>query len=61
MKQKIYSLLICMLLLGSFSYPTTNACDKGQLCNAVKTVVIKENADDAGLPDFFPMTFFMFQ
>lgn len=63
MKQKMYLLLVCLLMLGSFSYPKTKAFEnRKQILN--KKMVTKANSqqsESSFLMDFFPYNYIMIQ
>ncbi len=63
MKQKMYLLLICLLMLGSFSYPTTKACENNQqtLNKKMITAANSQQSESASWMDFFPYNYIIIQ
>lgn len=60
MKQKIYLLMICFLLLGSISFQESIACDQEPKKNTGKVPTVtakKKTAETNSIPfDLFPFT-----
>ncbi len=62
MKHKIIILLICMHMLGSFSSPPTNNCEKNQYAAKKKGASkMKKKKTEMLFSELFPMSYLILQ